>query len=406
MEGALDERRLRLASLGRAGVALLDATLPARGPDRPVAVAPRVSTTGEGWLLSWPGVSTQRGLRVVVRAVDGRGTPVRAAGPFRDRAGRHRWAGPVDGLPRLVPWGGLSPGTTHLDLLLVGAGARAEPVGHLRLPVEPPPILPFDAGRWADPLAVLAGAVVHADGTIHDGEVRAVAALLQEVGADGPDVDAMLARPTPARLDPVVAACRSRLGGWGPRTLLEAMVRVAVATGAVSVATREVLHEIAHALGAPPEAVARLLEGAPAPSSDHADLQEARLLLGVPPDADPDTVKRAWRRQVQAHHPDRAAPEDRADATRTTARLNAAYRALVEAGGARRPAPPRQTEDTAIPAEPTERPAPPRPRLSPVQLAMGWLAVALLATAVGVAWNGHAVALLGAAEQLLAAALP
>jgi len=37
---------------------------------------------------------------------------------------------------------------------------------------------------------------------------------------------------------------------------------------------------------------------------------------------------------------------------------------------------------------------------------MGWLAVALLATAVGVAWNGHAVALLGAAEQLLAAALP
>lgn len=55
--------------------------------------------------------------------------------------------------------------------------------------------------------------------------------------------------------------------------------------------------------------------------------------LGVPFAAPPDDVKRAYKRLMRAHHPDRFAndPARQADATRKAARLNAAYARIEDA---------------------------------------------------------------------------
>jgi DnaJ-domain-containing protein 1 len=53
----------------------------------------------------------------------------------------------------------------------------------------------------------------------------------------------------------------------------------------------------------------------------------AAAILGVPMSANPDTVRAAWKRLVQETHPDRNA-SDEVEATRRTARINAAYGVL------------------------------------------------------------------------------
>jgi DnaJ like chaperone protein len=64
--------------------------------------------------------------------------------------------------------------------------------------------------------------------------------------------------------------------------------------------------------------------------SGAADLDEARRVLGVAPGATEDEVRAAWRRLVQAWHPDRMQGAEAAEATRRMAEINAAYRVLRE----------------------------------------------------------------------------
>lgn len=60
------------------------------------------------------------------------------------------------------------------------------------------------------------------------------------------------------------------------------------------------------------------------------DLATARARLGVTPDASWDEVRRAYRRRVQATHPDRATgAADAAVRTRATAELGLAYATLA-----------------------------------------------------------------------------
>jgi hypothetical protein len=59
-------------------------------------------------------------------------------------------------------------------------------------------------------------------------------------------------------------------------------------------------------------------------------------VLGVTPAVDTAGLRRAYRQLALAHHPDRAAPADRAAAAARTAELTAAYRVLADPAARRR----------------------------------------------------------------------
>jgi hypothetical protein len=96
-------------------------------------------------------------------------------------------------------------------------------------------------------------------------------------------------------------------------------------------------------------------------------------LLGVPPGADTDTIKRAFRRQAMRHHPDRDASPDAAERFR---RIHAAYEQLLRMQHARGTAPQRPVTDKRAPA----RPAPACPCVSPPTARERFLFRALHAT--------------------------
>jgi hypothetical protein len=58
--------------------------------------------------------------------------------------------------------------------------------------------------------------------------------------------------------------------------------------------------------------------------------------LGVRPDASPAELRRAYRRLVLEHHPDRAEPPRRQEAQATTSALTTAYRVLADPAARRR----------------------------------------------------------------------
>ncbi|QKW40752.1 DnaJ domain-containing protein [Actinomadura sp. NAK00032] len=91
------------------------------------------------------------------------------------------------------------------------------------------------------------------------------------------------------------------------------------------------------------------------------DGNDAYEVLGVPPDASPDQVQRAWRRLAGAHHPDRVAdPPAKAAAEERLRLVNAARDVLLNRrasyDAARRPPEPSDEEITEDPGD-----APPDP---------------------------------------------
>lgn len=56
-----------------------------------------------------------------------------------------------------------------------------------------------------------------------------------------------------------------------------------------------------------------------------ASFVDAYAVLGVPAEADQDTLKAAHRRLVRRHHPDLVPPDERSEATRRVQEINVAY---------------------------------------------------------------------------------
>jgi len=391
--------RLREAALGRLGLQLHDGLrhLDALPSGTRELEPPRVRAGEQGWWVTWSERPTGGRLAVAARLRDRQGRLRAAEGPFTDDRGRFLWCRRLDERPLFLPWFGVPAGPSELELVVFELGrGPARPLGQVRVELPSAPGQPWDALAWASPVVVLARALVHADGVVRSSEKHALSVLLRELGIDeAVDLDAVLSVPTPARLDPAVGGTLARLAGWGPRTLLEHLVRVAVANGAPSPAERAVLLEITSALGVPPRALERMLIGWDHSLSDDApDLSSARALLGVPDGASRAAIKQAWRTRMRDCHPDRLTSSDplaRAEANRRSAALNAAYEVLYEYAETARPAPPRQSElpdEVPMPDVLPDLP-PPRRGLSNGQVAMGFVALALLAFAVGLAVNGH-----------------
>jgi DnaJ-domain-containing protein 1 len=113
--------------------------------------------------------------------------------------------------------------------------------------------------------------------------------------------------------------------------LLYMALEVAVADGALDPSEVEALEQLAARLLVPLEVLRLLIARVTgeADPSGTSDRQRACDVLGVAADASLADIRPAYKKLVRQHHPDLAAPDDREEATRKTALINAAYNFLL-----------------------------------------------------------------------------
>ena len=189
----------------------------------------------------------------------------------------------------------------------------------------------------------LMGHIAKANGRVSEAEIAAAEAWMQRLKLDtaqrrramdrfalGKQADFSVAR----------SAAELRAGAGADlrvlQTVLQMQVSVAQAEGQLSPPSRQALAGVLAQLGLPAALLDAVLgqaqyggRRAPGPTKPRIDQDYAAL--GVPADADPATIKRAYRRLMARHHPDRAG-DDPAATARAQA-INDAYRRVREARG-------------------------------------------------------------------------
>lgn len=112
--------------------------------------------------------------------------------------------------------------------------------------------------------------------------------------------------------------------------LLRALFHIAKADGVVHQVEIDFVAKVAAIFGLSEAEFERIREASIGPNQG-----DPYRILGVPRDADMDTVKAAYRRLIREHHPDRliaqGLPEESVDlATETLARINGAYETIEQ----------------------------------------------------------------------------
>jgi DnaJ like chaperone protein len=190
----------------------------------------------------------------------------------------------------------------------------------------------------------LMGHVAKADGRVSEAEIAAADAWMRRLQLDAGQrrraMDHFNAGKQPGFS---VADTVRRVRGQGRadpramRLLLEMLVAVATADGHLAPASRQALAGVLSQLGLPAallEAVlgqAGLGNGGQRRRPSAPPLQQDYALLGVAAGAEPAVIKRAYRRLMSRHHPDKAGAD--AGATARAQAINAAYRRIREARG-------------------------------------------------------------------------
>ena len=186
--------------------------------------------------------------------------------------------------------------------------------------------LGFDAGPSRRERAQLAffaatfsvmGQVAKADGRVSPEEIRLAEQVMDQLGLDAEQRRAARAlfnegKSGRFRLDDVLDQLRSEClrGSNIRRMFLEIQFQAAWADGGLHPEERSLLQHVAARLGlsrADYIEIERMFGSAASASAGGPSLGTAYETLGVSPDAPDDEVKRAYRRQMNRHHPDKLA---------------------------------------------------------------------------------------------------
>ena len=194
------------------------------------------------------------------------------------------------------------------------------------------------------------GHIAKADGRVSPEEIRLAGAVMDQLGMRGDMRTAARhlfneGKAPDFPLDDILAQlrreCRYSLNL--ARLFVEIQLRAAYADGTVHPAERRLLDHIAGGLGLAAHELAqleRMVRAQIGPGDPDAPLstEDACAVLGVSPDASDVEVKRAYRRLMNRHHPDKLVakglPEEMMRAaTEKTREIKAAYERVKEARG-------------------------------------------------------------------------
>ncbi len=202
------------------------------------------------------------------------------------------------------------------------------------------------------------GHIAKADGKVTRDEIRLAESVMRQMGLDGE------MRETAKRLfnegksahfpiDEVLEQFRQELNRRSTllQAFLEIQIQAAYADGVMDPAEERVLLHICQRLGVPESQFRRLEQmfqagfgrssggtGSRSTAGKSMSLDDAYAILGVTPDSSDSEVKKAYRRLMSQHHPDKLVakglPEQMIrDATEKTRQIRAAYEKIKQARG-------------------------------------------------------------------------
>jgi DnaJ like chaperone protein len=202
---------------------------------------------------------------------------------------------------------------------------------------------------------LLMGLVAKADGRVSEHEVSEAEQTMAQlgVGADQRQAAIRLFQRGSAsdfRPEPVLSRFNEVCGSHRKvaYTLLVFMISMALADGQLHAAERKILEDVARQLGYPAARFAHLLEmvqaqgrfhGAGASANPGARLDDAYVALGVVQSCNDKDLKRAYRRLMSEHHPDKliaqGVPEEMIKiATAKSQEIQSAYETVKKARSA------------------------------------------------------------------------
>ncbi len=202
--------------------------------------------------------------------------------------------------------------------------------------------------QFVDSTFAVMGAMCKADGLVTEDEIRAAEQVFDRLHLRGEQRQAAKAAFNRGKsedfdLDTEIAALKRAV--HGQRALLQVFLQVQLwaiaADGVLHEQERQLLLRVARGLGLPDAEVERLeamLHGGAGPAAQDSgqSLDEAYEILGVDPSASDAEVKKAYRRLMSQHHPDKLAsrgmPESmREVAEQRTHEIRKAYERVSEA---------------------------------------------------------------------------
>ncbi len=198
------------------------------------------------------------------------------------------------------------------------------------------------AGEFVEPLYALAGAVAKANGRVSEAEIGATERLMQRMGLDAEQRAVAIRAFNQGKLETfdVDTAARA-LRAWCERRadqrliVLEVLAEIGAADGGLAAAAEARLARLARELGIGHTQLEWVLGRyrKPRPQSRMVSRPDPYAVLGVAASASDGEIRRAYRRLIAKHHPDKltsrgATPEMIRVAEERAREINAAYEQL------------------------------------------------------------------------------